>query len=103
MMLSVPSTNRFNEKPGHPLFEANEVILDFRAKFLIVNTMLCLPLTRIASFLNAWPPNAKRDYIMRKLRASMRNDIPELTGKELTSGIPAQVRKRLIQGKFQSG
>jgi DNA-binding transcriptional regulator YiaG len=33
----------------------------------------------------------------------MSDDIPELTEKELTSAIPAQVRKRLVQGKFKSG
>ena len=33
----------------------------------------------------------------------MSHDIPELTDRDLTSAIPAQVRKRLIQGKFKSG
>lgn len=30
-------------------------------------------------------------------------DIPELTGKDLARAIPARVRKRLMQGKFESG
>jgi putative transcriptional regulator len=30
-------------------------------------------------------------------------DIPELTDKQLQSAIPAATRKRLIQGKFESG
>jgi DNA-binding transcriptional regulator YiaG len=33
----------------------------------------------------------------------MSDDIPELTERELASAIPAQVRKRLAQGKFKSG
>ncbi|MBN2321740.1 MAG: helix-turn-helix domain-containing protein [Acidobacteria bacterium] len=33
----------------------------------------------------------------------MRDDIPELTEKEFASAIPAQLRKRLVQGKFESG
>ncbi|MFN2195085.1 MAG: helix-turn-helix domain-containing protein [Anaerolineales bacterium] len=31
------------------------------------------------------------------------HDIPELTKKEFASAIPAQLRKRLVQGKFESG
>ncbi len=31
------------------------------------------------------------------------NDIPELTDKQFRSAIPARVRKRLIQGRFESG
>ncbi len=30
-------------------------------------------------------------------------DIPELTDEQLKSAIPARVRRRLIQGRFQSG
>lgn len=30
-------------------------------------------------------------------------DIPELTEEQLASAIPARVRKRLIQGRFESG
>ena len=30
-------------------------------------------------------------------------DIPELTAKQLARAIPARVRKRLIQGRFESG
>ena len=33
----------------------------------------------------------------------MNDDIPELTEKELAGAIPARVRRRLIQGKFESG
>jgi DNA-binding transcriptional regulator YiaG len=33
----------------------------------------------------------------------MNDDIPELTEKELASAIPARVRRRLVQGKFESG
>jgi putative transcriptional regulator len=31
------------------------------------------------------------------------NDIPELTAKQLARAIPARVRKRLVQGRFESG
>ena len=31
------------------------------------------------------------------------NDIPELSDADFASAIPARVRKRLIQGKFESG
>ncbi len=30
-------------------------------------------------------------------------DIPELTAKQLARAIPARVRKRLVQGRFESG
>jgi DNA-binding transcriptional regulator YiaG len=30
-------------------------------------------------------------------------DIPELTEEEFDSAIPAQLRRRLVQGKFESG
>jgi putative transcriptional regulator len=30
-------------------------------------------------------------------------DIPELTAKQLARAIPARVRKRLVQGQFESG
>lgn len=30
-------------------------------------------------------------------------DIPELTDEQLNSAIPARVRRRLMQGRFQSG
>jgi DNA-binding transcriptional regulator YiaG len=30
-------------------------------------------------------------------------DIPELTAKDLARAIPARVRKRLMQGKFETG
>jgi putative transcriptional regulator len=30
-------------------------------------------------------------------------DIPELTAKDLARAIPARVRRRLMQGKFESG
>lgn len=30
-------------------------------------------------------------------------DIPELTAKQLARAIPARIRKRLIQGRFESG
>jgi DNA-binding transcriptional regulator YiaG len=30
-------------------------------------------------------------------------DIPELTARQLAIGIPARVRKRLMQGRFESG
>src|SRR5574342_1030750 len=30
-------------------------------------------------------------------------DIPELTGRDFARAIPARLRKRLIQGKFESG
>ncbi len=40
---------------------------------------------------------------MRKLRAGISGDIPELTERELESAIPTRVRKRLIQGKLKSG
>lgn len=31
------------------------------------------------------------------------NDIPELTEKDFETAIPARVRRRLVQGKFESG
>ena len=46
---------------------------------------------------------AKRDYIMNKLSAGLSDDILELTEREWASAIPSQVRKRLMQGKFESG
>ncbi len=30
-------------------------------------------------------------------------DIPELTARQLARAVPARVRKRLIQGRFESG
>lgn len=33
----------------------------------------------------------------------MTDDIPELSDADFASAIPARVRKRLIQGKFESG
>lgn len=33
----------------------------------------------------------------------MNDDIPELSDADFESAIPARVRKRLIQGKFESG
>jgi DNA-binding transcriptional regulator YiaG len=35
--------------------------------------------------------------------SNMSNDIPELTEKELASAVPAKLRKRFAQGKFESG
>ena len=40
---------------------------------------------------------------MNKLSAGPNDDIPELTEKEWESAIPSKIRKRLIQGKFESG
>lgn len=31
------------------------------------------------------------------------SDIPELTDEQLNSAIPARIRKRLIEGRFESG
>ncbi|MHC4816449.1 MAG: helix-turn-helix domain-containing protein [Planctomycetota bacterium] len=33
----------------------------------------------------------------------MKEEIPELTDKEFASAIPARLRRRLIQGRFESG
>jgi putative transcriptional regulator len=33
----------------------------------------------------------------------MSDDIPELTAQQLARSIPARVRRRLIQGRFESG
>ncbi len=33
----------------------------------------------------------------------MKDEIPELTDKELASAIPARLRRRLMQGRFESG
>jgi DNA-binding transcriptional regulator YiaG len=40
---------------------------------------------------------------MNKLSIGFSDDIPELTEKELASAIPSRIRRRLIQGKFESG
>jgi DNA-binding transcriptional regulator YiaG len=40
---------------------------------------------------------------MNKSSASLSNDIPELTENEWAGAIPSRLRKRLIQGKFESG
>jgi DNA-binding transcriptional regulator YiaG len=45
----------------------------------------------------------KRDDIMKKLSVGLSNDIHELSEKELASAIPSRMRKRLIQGKLESG
>ena len=45
----------------------------------------------------------KRNDIMNELIAGLSDDMPELTEKELASAIPSRIRKRLIQGKFESG
>lgn len=55
------------------------------------------------SFRLAGLPNGKRDNIMNKLSADLSDDIPELTAKEWESAIPSRTRKRLMQGKFESG
>jgi DNA-binding transcriptional regulator YiaG/uncharacterized DUF497 family protein len=62
-----------------------------------------LRMTQFASFPLAGLPNGKRDDIMNKLSASLSDDIPELTARELASAIPSRIRKRLMQGKFESG
>jgi putative transcriptional regulator len=41
--------------------------------------------------------------LIRKWSAGMSDDIPELTEKELAGAIPVRVRKRLVQGRFESG
>jgi DNA-binding transcriptional regulator YiaG len=33
----------------------------------------------------------------------MKDDIPELTAEDMASAIPARVRRRLVQGRFESG
>jgi len=33
----------------------------------------------------------------------MKDEIPELTDKEFASAIPARLRRRLMQGRFESG
>jgi DNA-binding transcriptional regulator YiaG len=40
---------------------------------------------------------------MSKLSVDPSGDIPELTEKDFENAIPSRIRKRLIQGKFESG
>jgi putative transcriptional regulator len=40
---------------------------------------------------------------MNELSAGLSDDIPELTEKEWESAIPSRARKRLMQGRFESG
>jgi DNA-binding transcriptional regulator YiaG len=40
---------------------------------------------------------------MNKLNAGLSDDIPELTAREWASAIPSRIRRRLMQGKFESG